>query len=127
MRSVTKIAVLLAAVIGLGALAARAVFWGCGPCCANPRQGSQAQGAASRPAAHATVTLEVSGMHCPACSITVRKALEAVPGVQQATVSFAPPRALVAYDPARATPEQLAKATAEVGYPSKVLPGSPSP
>jgi periplasmic mercuric ion binding protein len=67
-----------------------------------------------------TATLEVSNMDCAVCPITVRKALENVPGVATATVDFKTKRAVVAFDPARTSPEALAKATADAGYPSSV-------
>jgi len=35
-----------------------------------------------------TVTLNVSGMTCPACPITVKKALAKVPGVSKVDVRF---------------------------------------
>jgi len=34
------------------------------------------------------VTLEITGMNCTACAVSVRKALEIVPGVQKARVEF---------------------------------------
>ena len=67
-----------------------------------------------------TATLEVSNMDCAVCPITVRKALENVPGVATATVDFKTKRAVVAFDPAKTTPEALAKATADAGFPSSV-------
>jgi mercuric ion binding protein len=121
MSSLTKIVLVSAAVLGLGALAATGVSWACGPICAAPAKASKAQADTAKQATRATATLEVSGMHCAACPITVRKALEAVPGVEKATVTFDPPRAVVLYDPARAMPEQLTKATADAGYPSRVM------
>lgn len=110
MRSMVKLVVIAAVAIGLGTLAATSVL-------AVPAGAA----AASPPAARATVTLEVSGMHCSVCPITVRKALLAAPGVEKATVTLEPPRAVVVYDPSRVRPEQLMKATADAGYPSKVV------
>lgn len=52
--------------------------------------------------------------------ITVRKALEKVPGVDTAKVDFKSKRAVVAFDPAKTTPEALTKATADAGFPSSV-------
>lgn len=66
------------------------------------------------------VVLEVSGMTCASCNVTVERALENVDGVQEAHVTFEPPQAVVIYDPARARPERLTEATTNVGYPSKV-------
>lgn len=67
-----------------------------------------------------TATLEVSNMDCAVCPITVRKALENVPGVATASVDFKTKRAVVAFDPAKTSPEGLAKATADAGFPSSV-------
>lgn len=65
-------------------------------------------------------TLAVSNMDCATCPITVRKALERVPGVESARVDFKTKLALVAFDPARTKPEALVKATTEAGFPSTV-------
>lgn len=66
-----------------------------------------------------TVTLEVSRMVCPACPITVKKALKKVDGVLQAEVSFEKKEATVTFDDARTNVDQLIKATGSVGFPSK--------
>lgn len=67
-----------------------------------------------------TVTLDVTKMDCAACPITVRKALEKVPGVESAKVDYKTKRAVVTYDPAKASTEILTAATAQAGYPSTV-------
>ena len=65
-----------------------------------------------------TVTLEVKNMTCAVCPITVRKALEKVSGVTSATVDFDKKTASVTFDPDKASPATLAKATSDAGYPS---------
>ena len=67
-----------------------------------------------------TATLDVTKMDCAVCPITVRKALEKVPGVGSAKVDLKTHRAVVAFDPSKTTPEVLTKATAEAGFPSSV-------
>lgn len=67
-----------------------------------------------------TATLDVANMTCAACPITVRKALEKVPGVGSAKVDLKTHRAVVAFDPAKTTPEVLTKATTDAGFPSTV-------
>ena len=67
-----------------------------------------------------TVTLDVTKMDCAVCPITVRKALEKVPGVDTAKVDFKTRRAIVAFDPAKTSPEALTRATADAGFPSSV-------
>ncbi|MFN0164242.1 MAG: mercury resistance system periplasmic binding protein MerP [Burkholderiales bacterium] len=66
-------------------------------------------------------TLQVSRMDCAACPITVRTALEKVPGVGSAKVNFKAKQAIVSFDPARTSPESLTQATASAGFPSTVL------
>jgi mercuric ion binding protein len=75
-------------------------------------------------AAPRTVTLSVPTMSCPACPITVRKALAKIPGVAQADVSFDKREAIVTFDDAKTTAEALTKATKDAGYPSTVAGGA---
>jgi len=67
-----------------------------------------------------TVTLDVTKMDCAVCPITVRKALEKVPGVDSAKVDFKTRRAVVAFDPTKTSTEALTRATADAGFPSSV-------
>ncbi|HEY2122272.1 MAG TPA: mercury resistance system periplasmic binding protein MerP [Chthoniobacterales bacterium] len=67
-----------------------------------------------------TVTLDVKNMTCAVCPITVKKALEKVTGVTSATVDFDKKTASVTFDPDKANPATLAKATLDAGYPSSV-------
>jgi mercuric ion binding protein len=67
-----------------------------------------------------TVTLEVKNMTCAVCPITVKKALERVPAVTDAKVDFDKKTASVSFDPDKASPAELTKATADAGYPSSV-------
>lgn len=69
-----------------------------------------------------TVMLDVRNMDCAVCPITIRKALEQVPGVDEATVDFDRKTAKVIYDPDRVTPDALIEATTRVGYPSTIHP-----
>lgn len=71
-------------------------------------------------AAPRTVTLDVQNMTCPVCPLTVKKALERIPGVQQITVDYAGKTATVRFDDAAATTDQLTEATKAAGYPSAV-------
>ena len=64
--------------------------------------------------------LDVPGMDCSLCPITVRKALERVPGVHEARAFWLDKRAEVKYDPACVTPAALAAALADTGYPATV-------
>jgi mercuric ion binding protein len=67
-----------------------------------------------------TLRLDVQNMTCELCPITVRKALEKVPGVSAVEVDFDRKTATVRYDPDKAQPDALTKATTNAGYPSVV-------
>src|SRR5712664_889515 len=66
-----------------------------------------------------TVTLNVSGMTCAACPITVKKALEKVGGVSKVEVRFEKKQVLVTFDDAKTNTDALVKATTDAGYPSQ--------
>jgi mercuric ion binding protein len=66
-----------------------------------------------------TVTLTVSNMYCEACPYMVKKSLESVAGVSKASVSFKDKSAVVVFDDAKATVEDLTSATAKAGFPSE--------
>jgi len=78
--------------------------------------------AAAEAAATKTATLAVENMTCTACPITVRKALEKIPGVAKVKVDFDTKTATVTFDPAKTKVEDLTRATTEAGYPSKLAP-----
>lgn len=65
-----------------------------------------------------TVVLDVQNMTCELCPITVKKALDNVPGVAVAKIDFTKKTATVKFDPARANVAALVKATTDAGYPS---------
>lgn len=69
-------------------------------------------------AATKTVTLNVPGMTCPTCPITIKKALNKVPGVSKVAVSYEKKQAIVTFDDARTDAKALMKATTDAGYPS---------
>ena len=71
-------------------------------------------------AADRDVQLQVPGMTCAACPITVKTALAKVAGVEKTEVSFEKREAVVTFDDAKTTVAALTKATAGAGYPSTV-------
>ena len=73
-----------------------------------------------------TVWLAVDNMMCEACPIMVRKALSHVAGVTQAAVDLATHSATVTFNPARTTPDALAAAVTNAGYPARVAAGAPN-
>jgi periplasmic mercuric ion binding protein len=66
-----------------------------------------------------TVTLNVSGMTCAACPITVKKALEKVSGVSKIDVQYEKKQVVVTFDDTKTNVDALVKATANAGYPSQ--------
>lgn len=77
-----------------------------------------------------TITLDIQNMDCPLCRVTLRKALEQVPGVESARVDYEHRSAVVIFDPATTRLEDLIKATTNAGYPSSIRteasnPGAP--
>ena len=61
-------------------------------------------------------TINIKGMHCAACAVTIEDSLKKVTGVSKAAVNFATERAYVEYDPAKATPQALEQAVGDAGY-----------
>jgi mercuric ion binding protein len=67
-----------------------------------------------------TITLDVQNMTCAACPITVKKALEQVPGVSDAKVDYTHKTATVHMGSDKANVSMLTKATTDAGFPSTV-------
>lgn len=65
--------------------------------------------------------LEIEGMTCATCALTVEKALSRVEGVHQASVNLATEKASVSYDPAQVSLADIATAVEKAGY-KAVLP-----
>ena len=66
-----------------------------------------------------TVTLKVPGMTCPACPITVKKALNKVDGVSKVEVRYEQKEAVVTFDDKKTDTKALIKATTDAGFPSE--------
>lgn len=74
-------------------------------------------------AAQKAVTLSVPGMNCAACPITVRKALQKVPGVTAVKATLTPPEARITFEDGATSAEKLMEATKNAGYPSSLKSG----
>lgn len=81
---------------------------------------AMAAAAATALAGPQTVKLSVPGMTCAACPITVKKALTKVDGVSKAQVSYEKREAVVSFDDTKTNVRELAKASADAGYPASV-------
>ncbi len=71
-------------------------------------------------AAIQTATLDVPGMTCSSCPITVKKALMKVDGVQQVKTNFEKREAVVTFDNAKTSVAKLSTASGNAGYPVTV-------
>lgn len=65
------------------------------------------------------VTLDVPSMNCSLCPVAVAGVLRKQPGVREASADLATKTARIEYDPERTTPERLAEAVTDAGYPAK--------
>lgn len=66
--------------------------------------------------------IQIDGMHCAACSLTIEEALNAVPGVLQANVSAGSHRARVIWSEKAVKPSDWMQAVQAVGY--KAVPAN---
>jgi len=60
--------------------------------------------------------IPILGMHCANCANTVGRNLKRMPGVGEASVSYASERAVIDYDPTRVTPGEMIVLIKELGY-----------
>jgi mercuric ion binding protein len=65
-----------------------------------------------------TQVFRVEQMTCATCPIAVRTAMAGVTGVASVDVDFAARTATVVFDPAVATPTQIAAASTNAGFPA---------
>jgi mercuric ion binding protein len=65
-----------------------------------------------------TVTLAVERMTCALCPITVRTAIEQVPGVKNVQVDFDSKTAVIVFDDAETTVHDITVASCQAGYPA---------
>lgn len=63
-----------------------------------------------------TETLRLVGLRGPECADKLDRALSAVPGVSQVSVSLADEKATVTYDTAKVSTQRLQVAVADAGY-----------
>jgi len=64
----------------------------------------------------AKANIEVGGMTCATCALTVQKALAETEGVCKADVSFAGEKASIEYDPGKTDLSKIAKTINQLGY-----------
>lgn len=77
-----------------------------------------AQSAVTEAVAVRTTTFVIENMTCALCPVTVKSAMERVDGVQSVEIDFDAKTATVIFDPTVATPEAIAAASTNAGYPA---------
>jgi mercuric ion binding protein len=77
-----------------------------------------AQSTVIRAAAVETMVFVVANMTCALCPVTVKKAMARVVGVRSVEIDFAARTATVTFDPSMTTPEAIAAAATNAGYPA---------
>jgi len=73
------------------------------------------------PPAEAAVDLNLSGMSCANCAMTIEKTLRTIDGVTNVSVNFAAEKGHVAYNPERVTTSRMIAAIEEAGYGASVI------
>ena len=67
-----------------------------------------------------STTLDVQGMTCASCPLTVKLALKKVSGVNNVSVDYKTHSAEIKFDPEKTGPDKLAKVVTDIGYPTTV-------
>ncbi|MEK6664076.1 MAG: cation transporter [Pseudomonadota bacterium] len=81
-------------------------------------------------AAHAaprSVTLELEGMYCPMCPVTIKTALDFADGVDETKVTRNPDQAVIRYDDAKTSPAKLIEVVKKSGYGAHIKPPRAKP
>ncbi len=71
-------------------------------------------------ASEKTVNIDIEGMTCPLCTMTIKKNLKKQPGVQKAKVRLNTHTATVTYETEQIETSRLLKAIEAVGYKGKI-------
>ncbi|MEM1079015.1 MAG: heavy metal translocating P-type ATPase [Pseudomonadota bacterium] len=75
----------------------------------------------------ATTTLTVTRMSCASCAGRVERLLEAIPGVEEASVNLTAETATLSYLEGATSPAQLLAAVTEAGFPASLVSGDSPP
>lgn len=67
------------------------------------------------------LVLRVENLTCSACSITIAKALDKVPGVKAKRVDIRGATVTVSFDSERTNPAAIAKAITDAGFPATAI------
>nr|WP_020485849.1 cation transporter [Methylomonas sp. MK1] len=81
---------------------------------------AHAETAVAQPNRQQTVTLNIENMTCAMCTVTIKKALQKVEGVQEVTVDYDSKTATITFDSQKTDSAALIKATTDAGYPGSL-------
>jgi mercuric ion binding protein len=81
---------------------------------------AQAETTVTQPNRQQTVTLNIENMTCAMCTVTIKKALQKVEGVQAVTVDYDSKTAIIIFDNQKTDSAALIKATTDAGYPGSL-------
>jgi mercuric ion binding protein len=81
---------------------------------------AQAETTVTQPNRQQTVTLHIENMTCAMCTVTIKKALQKVEGVQVVTVDYDSKTATIIFDSQKTDSAALIKATTDAGYPGSL-------
>lgn len=65
--------------------------------------------------------LVVEGMHCTSCGLLIDETVEDLDGVDRCTADVRRGRVVVSYEPGHTTPELIASAITDAGYPARIV------
>jgi len=81
---------------------------------------AQAETTMTQPNQQQTVMLKLENMTCSMCTVTIKKALQNVEGVQKVAVDYDAKTAVVTFDSHKTNSAALIKATTDAGYPGSL-------
>ena len=62
------------------------------------------------------ILLNISGMHCASCAVTIEAAVKKVPGVINASVNFAAEKAYIEFNPELLSIQDFVSVIKQAGY-----------
>ncbi|PPD17811.1 MAG: hypothetical protein CTY24_14185 [Methylobacter sp.] len=74
----------------------------------------------AQPNQQQTVTLNIENMTCAMCTVTIKKALQKVEGVQAVAVDYDSKTAVISFDGTKTDSAALIKVTTDAGYPGSI-------
>lgn len=66
--------------------------------------------------ANKKVSFKIVGMHCVSCAVSIKQALDMLPGVVESSISYAGEEGVVTYDPEKVSPEDIKNTVESLGY-----------